>query len=199
MERFIKRIGGFTLVEMMVTVAIIAILATVAIGRYDQLKVMAHRSEAKNALGMLGKLQEVYRIEKDKYYIPPAANALASAVKYGGTQGAAAAPGATDCGGNALGFKLKGCEEKAVRYEYYLDSATADGWIAVANTDKGKLGLTCSNVPSATATNTSPTHSSYTASGTARAASISVAGDTHYMTDRRAALVHANDIIQDCN
>ena len=197
MERFIKRMAGFTLVEMMVTVAIIAILATVAIGRYDQLKVMAHRSEAKNALGMLGKLQEVYRIEKDKYYAPSSGALSSSGTPYGGTLGITSV--STRCDGNALGFKLKGCAEKNIRYNYYLANQSVNGWIAVASANVNGLGLSCATTPANT--NASATPSQYTTStGTVGSAAINVlTDDTHYMTDRRSALVHSNDILIDCD
>ena len=123
------RVAAFTLIEMMVTVAIIAILATIAIGQYDQLKVMAHRAEAKNALGYVAKLQEAYRIEHGGYYNPDAAtDQLNSALKYGGTITLGSTAVSNECNGNRLGFKLKGCTEGEVRYQYYFQDTTDYGW-----------------------------------------------------------------------
>ena len=193
------KVAAFTLVELMITVAIIAILATVAIGRLDQLKVMAHRAEAKNALGLIGKLQEVYRIEKDEYYAPTTGTLSSSANVYGGTLGVSSP---TTCGGNALGFKLKGCAEKNVRYSYYFENHTVNGWIAVATSNADRLGLSCATTPAATTVPSGAlTHSEYTnATGTAVAASVNnTTDDTHYVTDRRSSLVHSNDILIDCD
>lgn len=58
---------GFSLVELMVVVAIIGILASIAMPRYDKFKARAHQSEAKVSLSQIYTLQTVAYIEADKY------------------------------------------------------------------------------------------------------------------------------------
>jgi type IV pilus assembly protein PilE len=51
---------GFTLIELMVAVAVTAILATVALTSYSSFVLRAHRTEAKSALLDLASLEERY-------------------------------------------------------------------------------------------------------------------------------------------
>jgi len=63
-----KRRRGFTLIEMMIVVAIIALLATIAIPNYINFQYRAKTSEAKSNLGAIRTCQEAYRAEHDVYY-----------------------------------------------------------------------------------------------------------------------------------
>jgi type IV pilus assembly protein PilE len=54
------RIQGFTLIELMVTVVITAILVTVATSAYSSFVLKAHRTEAKSALLNIAALEERY-------------------------------------------------------------------------------------------------------------------------------------------
>ena len=202
--KFRHRVAAFTLVELLVTVAIVGVLATIAIGQYDQLKVIAHRAEAKNALGYIGKLQEAYRIEHNGYYAPTT-DTMDGTNKYGGTKGGPAPT--NECNGNRLGFKLKGCSANEVRFQYYLQNTSANGWVAVAHVPAAnvaaRLGLACDTAPSTTIV-TTPGHTEYThaTSGTGVTlanSNFTAAGDAHYVTDRRGALVHVHDVLQDCD
>jgi len=58
---------GFTLVELMIVVAIISLLAALAIPQYYSFRCKAKQSEAKDSLGMLAKCQEAYFFEYDTY------------------------------------------------------------------------------------------------------------------------------------
>ncbi|MCK4518513.1 MAG: prepilin-type N-terminal cleavage/methylation domain-containing protein [Candidatus Omnitrophica bacterium] len=58
---------GFTLIEMMIVVAIIALLATIAIPNYISFQYRAKTSEAKSNLGAIRTCEEAYRAEQDKY------------------------------------------------------------------------------------------------------------------------------------
>ena len=58
---------GFTLIEMMITMAIIAILASVATMSYTKYVLRANRADAKIALMQLAQRQERYFTEKLEY------------------------------------------------------------------------------------------------------------------------------------
>lgn len=61
-----KKQKGFTLIEMMVVVAIIAILASIAVPSYMQYVLRSHRVEARNALQeMANRLQQNYSITRE--------------------------------------------------------------------------------------------------------------------------------------
>ena len=59
---------GFTLIELMITIAIVGILATVAIGEYLSYQAKAKQAEAKVNLEAIGKMAEAYRAEHDTYF-----------------------------------------------------------------------------------------------------------------------------------
>lgn len=58
---------GFTLIELMVVVAIISLLASMAISGYYNFTCKAKQSEARESLGFLSKCQEAYFVEYDTY------------------------------------------------------------------------------------------------------------------------------------
>ena len=62
-----KRRKGFTLIEMMIVVAIIALLATIAIPNYVSFQLRAKTSEAKANLGAIRTYEEAYKIEYGTY------------------------------------------------------------------------------------------------------------------------------------
>ncbi|MEN9847984.1 MAG: hypothetical protein RL368_724 [Pseudomonadota bacterium] len=65
----LKKQNGFTLVELMMVVAVIAILSTVAIPAYDQYITKARRADAKVALMKLAQLQEAFFSNNNRYAI----------------------------------------------------------------------------------------------------------------------------------
>ncbi|MDY0132472.1 MAG: prepilin-type N-terminal cleavage/methylation domain-containing protein [Desulforegulaceae bacterium] len=62
-----KNKKGFTLIELMIVVAIIGILAAIAIPNFMNYQCKAKQSEAKSMLGNIRTLQEVYFAENSKY------------------------------------------------------------------------------------------------------------------------------------
>jgi len=58
---------GFTLIELMIVVAIIGILAAIAIPNFLRYQAKSKQSEAKTNLGAIGTNAEAYHSEKDVY------------------------------------------------------------------------------------------------------------------------------------
>ena len=119
-----KRRRGFTLIEMMIVVAIIALLATIAIPNYMNFQLRAKTSEAKANLGAIRTCQEAYKAEHDVYLVCAANPGTVPA-------GTKATWSSTEAGWTDIGFEPKG----KVRYQYEVTvggggttfSATATG------------------------------------------------------------------------
>lgn len=62
-----KKEKGFTLIELMIVVAIIGILAAIAIPNFLRYQAKAKQSEAKGQLGSIFTSQITYKSEKDSY------------------------------------------------------------------------------------------------------------------------------------
>ena len=125
MNRVVRRnAAGFSLLELMVVVAIIGVLAAVAVPRFNIFRARARQAEAKSNLGVIFTLQEAFKIDKEKYY-------NGNADTWGGTHmrdstGAGnfvgySSGGNTSCGANKLGFRLANCS--ATRYRYWVEAA----------------------------------------------------------------------------
>jgi type IV pilus assembly protein PilA len=67
MKKMLKNKKGFTLIELMIVVAIIGILAAIAIPNFMNYQCKAKQSEAKTVLGNIRVAQEAYRAEYDTY------------------------------------------------------------------------------------------------------------------------------------
>jgi len=77
-----KYSSGFTLIELMIVVAIIALLAAIAIPSYRDFVVRSHRTEAKVALTELANLQEKFYSEMGSYADAFGADKAAGEVNY---------------------------------------------------------------------------------------------------------------------
>lgn len=69
MTKKMKGNEGFTLVELMIVVAIIGILAAIAIPNFLSYQLKSKTSEAKANLGAIKTSQEAYRAETDSYLL----------------------------------------------------------------------------------------------------------------------------------
>ena len=58
---------GFTLIELMIVVAIIAIIASIAIAQYKKFQLKSKTAEAKANIGTIRACEETYVVEHDKY------------------------------------------------------------------------------------------------------------------------------------
>jgi type IV pilus assembly protein PilA len=67
MKKMLKNKKGFTLIELMIVVAIIGILAAIAIPNFMNYQCKAKQAEAKSSLGSIRVAQEAYFAEFDKY------------------------------------------------------------------------------------------------------------------------------------
>ncbi len=67
MKKMLKNKKGFTLIELMIVVAIIGILAAIAIPNFLNYQCKAKQAEAKSTLGSLRTAQEAYYAEYSTY------------------------------------------------------------------------------------------------------------------------------------
>ena len=63
----VDREKGFTLIELMIVVAILGILAAIAIPNFMRFQAKSKQSEAKSNLGAIGTTAEAFRSENDTY------------------------------------------------------------------------------------------------------------------------------------
>ncbi len=68
----LDREKGFTLIELMIVVAILGILAAIAIPNFMRFQAKSKQSEAKTNLGAIGTAAEAWRSETDTYIATPA-------------------------------------------------------------------------------------------------------------------------------
>jgi type IV pilus assembly protein PilA len=64
----IRRAGGFTLVELMIVVALIGVLAAIAIPSFLTYQARSRRSEAYANLSAIARMQKSYHAVKDEFY-----------------------------------------------------------------------------------------------------------------------------------
>jgi len=127
-----KRSKGFTLIELMIVVAIIAILAAIAIPQYKKFQLKAKTAEAKTNLGAIRTAEEAYAAEEDVYVLAanyPAIGSVGSA-KQTWTAGSAS-------GFDTIGFQPAG----DVYYSYGVGTQACTTGGAQGSTSGEKTGI----------------------------------------------------------
>ena len=126
---------GFSLVELMIVVAIIGILAALAVPKFQMFQAKAKQSEAKNNLSHIYTLEMSYFGDNDSYVNFPVI----------GRTGA----GPTACNHtaatNVLGFKPQGVCNK-IRYGYSVPVASAAGFDGLAQSYPNLIVSGCANI-----------------------------------------------------
>jgi len=127
MLRNLNNQKGFTMIELMIVVAIIGILSAIAIPNFLNFRMKAKTSEAKSNLGAIRSCEEAYHAEHETYKETTASPATV----------AGSFPGTTptnwvDQGGfSDIGFKPTG----KVYYQYVVSAASATAFTATATGD----------------------------------------------------------------
>ncbi len=129
-----SKLLGFSLLELMVVVAILGVLATVAVPRFNIFRARSRQAEAKSNLGVIYTLQESFAIDHERYYNGKKddwggvdMNENGNRYGYGGTGANGCAPTRSK---NKLGFRMANCEK--ARYGYFMNGGGEDGFLAIA-------------------------------------------------------------------
>ena len=112
---------GFSLIELMVVIAIIGTLAGIAIPKFTRFQARARQVEAKTSLATLYTLQEAYYSDQESYANVPLT----------GRNGAV-----VTCLSNTVGFKMTPCNDK-LRYGIRATVGGLNTWVGDAYTGTG--------------------------------------------------------------
>jgi len=129
-----KRSKGFTLIELMIVVAIIAILAAIAIPQYKKFQLKAKTAEAKTNLGAIRTCEEAYAAEHDLY--------IGAAYRPDNAPTAAKRSWATSDQFDSLGFKPAG----DIRYSYGVAADNQKDDLSTAPANKLNIAVRDGNV-----------------------------------------------------
>lgn len=205
-----RKLLGFSLLELMVVVAILGVLATVAVPRFNIFRARARQSEAKSNLGVIYTLQEAFKIDKESFYNGVATGAAGwggqpmdgAANRDGYFMGGSGKCSAADAN-NALGFRFANCTE--ARYGYYMAGASENDFLAIAfapsdTTGEKRIFPGCAGKKPATPkqANGSPESVKVRCSDTYASASSHAEGDAWCMDESRQ-LENYRDITLFCD
>ena len=211
MSKFIrwshKKLAGFSLLELMVVVAILGVLATVAVPRFNIFRARARQSEAKSNLGVIFTLQEAFSIDNEKYYDGNNANWGGTQMNDNSSRDGYTGGGSGACGSsvanNKLGFRLANCGK--ARYGYYIAGGTENDFLAVAfapsdSTGDKRVFPGCDGTSPNTAKKAaeSPTSVSMKCSGTHNNNSSHSSGDA-WCIDESRNVENYRDITEYCD
>ncbi len=127
--------AGFSLLELMVVVAILGILSTVAVPRFNIFRARSRQAEAKSNMGVIFTLQESFNIEHEKYYNGDKDDWGGDSMMTNGNTNAEGvgyvSAGTSECGKNKLGFRLANCTK--ARYAYMIAQSSPTQFVAIAH------------------------------------------------------------------
>jgi type IV pilus assembly protein PilA len=123
MKKLHARKGGFTLIELMIVVAIIGILAAIAIPNFLRFQLKAKTSEGKTNVAAIRTAEQSYFSEYGTYV------AAAAAPTTAGSSAKQAFPDPTSAGGfNTIGWAPEG--DVYFTYAVGVDASAASPWVA---------------------------------------------------------------------
>ena len=126
-----RREGGFTLVELMIVVALIGVLTAVAIPNFMNYQARSRRSEAFANLSAIGRVQKTYHATKGEFFDsgPAVAGLHGSPVRWRSARTRWTWDADSEAGLGGLGWRPEG----AVWYSYQSNVCCADGMCFTAS------------------------------------------------------------------
>ncbi|MDE3268703.1 MAG: prepilin-type N-terminal cleavage/methylation domain-containing protein [Pseudomonadota bacterium] len=114
---------AFTLIELLAAVAIVGVLVTLAVPRYNAFVARSRQGEAKLNLGTIANLQEAFFTYK--LGVTGTGSYYSNANEYAGNTDNCTGTDAVVT--NALGFRLSDCSKARYAYNFSGASSNADG------------------------------------------------------------------------
>ena len=186
LTKAVQKLTGFSLIELMVVVAIIGLLSAIGYGRIGRFMARGRQAEAKTTLAEVEKMNKAYIIHNGAGFLG------GSGATFGDT---------VACTGDSKKLGLSDCE--SLRYDYQI-SGDNDGFIATAAIDSGDLIFGCDPQPAAGVVlinSTTGLHSEYGAGAAFTHAAYPAATDEedgHFVTEK-VGVVTGYDITQEDN